>query len=58
MIGGGVFGRIFDTVDRYILGGFALIGLYLVATHPGAFNAFIRSGLGGVNAGFRTLQGR
>lgn len=51
-------GRIFDTVDRYILGGFALVGAYLVLTHPGAVNGLIRNGFGGINSGFRILQGR
>lgn len=50
--------RIFDTVDRYILGGFALVGAYLVLTHPRAVNGLITSGFGGINKGFRTLQGR
>lgn len=51
-------GRIFDTVDRYILGGFALVGLYLIVTHPRSVNGALRYGFGGINTGFKTLQGR
>jgi hypothetical protein len=50
--------RIFDIADRYIVGGFALVALYLVATHPNGFNALLQNGFGGVNAGFKILQGR
>lgn len=50
--------RIIDLAERYILGGFALVAVYLVATHPTAFNNLIKSGFSGVNTGFKTLQGR
>lgn len=50
--------RFFDLTNTYILGGFALVALYLVATHPNGLNTLLRSGFGGINAGFKTLQGR
>lgn len=50
--------RIFNLADRYIVGGFALVAAYLILTHPTAVNGLLQNGFGGVNAGFKILQGR
>lgn len=50
--------RLFNLANQYIVGGFALIAAYLVLTHPQAVNGLIKNGFGGVNAGFKILQGR
>lgn len=56
--GPGMFNRLFDLSDRFIMTGLGLVALYLVVVHPAAVNTLITSGFRGVNASFKTLQGR
>jgi len=53
-----MFNKFADNVQEFLMTGLGLVALYLVVTHGSQVNALVKSGFGGVNTLYRTLQGR
>lgn len=53
-----MFDKVFGGAERFVMTGLSLVALYLVVAHPAAVNTLITSGFKGLNASFKTLQGR